>query len=242
MRKLFIIAFALLLITGSAFADVDTIEGVVTPAKVEGQTQVVAAGGASECDGKLICQNFEGTGYDNGETWSEAGSPNPNYTTSPIRGSQSLYCPSTLAYSEISISPQTNLWIHFAFKSDDITPSSSSSILELYNDTTLLSKIMNHSAGQIWAYHGSSVDTVATGLSDNTVYHIWLNYIASSGSDDGVLNVYYSTNTTRGSVALSISDGTSTGAINKVRLYGRFSNYWFDQVYASTSEITDVDN
>jgi len=30
------------------------------------------AGAPAECTGLLICQNFEGTGYDNSETWAYA--------------------------------------------------------------------------------------------------------------------------------------------------------------------------
>ena len=50
-----------------------------------------------DCTGKLGCQNFEGTGYDNSETWTEGtegtlttGVLNEDYAVSPIRGSQSL--------------------------------------------------------------------------------------------------------------------------------------------------------
>ena len=44
-----------------------------------------------ECDGYLVCQNFEGTGYDNEEVWTEVGDTiDPDEAVTVLRGSQSL--------------------------------------------------------------------------------------------------------------------------------------------------------
>ena len=47
------------------------------------------AAAVNECTGALVCQNFEGAGYDNydnGESWTTTDSPNPDYTTTVLRG------------------------------------------------------------------------------------------------------------------------------------------------------------
>lgn len=53
-------------------------------------TSISAAGGGGGTS-YLVNQGFEGTGYDNSESWTEAGTGvNEDYATSPIVGSQSL--------------------------------------------------------------------------------------------------------------------------------------------------------
>jgi len=78
-------------------------------------TSGVPVAGGDECDSTLVCQNFEGTGYDNSETW-DGTNDNEDYAgASVIRGSQSL----ELTYDAGIPSAGTNftaddeLWVHF---------------------------------------------------------------------------------------------------------------------------------
>lgn len=74
------------------------IGGAVSPTDyiaVLGAPQVASAPAATY----LLNQNFEGTGYDNSESWTETldgGTVDEDYTTTVLAGSQSLFMPAAL--------------------------------------------------------------------------------------------------------------------------------------------------
>ena len=85
---------------------------------------------APECDSYAhFCQNAEGSGYDNSETWTEAGatSPNEDYSgANVLRGSQSIEMQDTGSDARIT-SPAfsaTSFYGHFMMRNSAITSNS----------------------------------------------------------------------------------------------------------------------
>ena len=202
----------------------------------------------AECDSYLICQNFEGAGYDNGEIWTSGGvTVNPDEATTVLRGSQSLSISDTGAnpwvYSPL-FTAQAHVYGHFMFRTTDVTQAAAGQyIFELWNgEEASLGAIYLAYNGVLRGYHGTATANGST-LVNDTTYHIWWEYIAGSGSD-GVLNIWLSTSTTKpGSPDVSINTGTSTLAVDNVGMSSSRTgpvNY-YDQVYVDDAPIGNVD-
>lgn len=193
----------------------------------------------------LINQNFEGAGYDNSESWTEtAGNPDEDYTTTALRGSQSLYLQGG-GTIEFFLSPTfadaSTLWTHFMVQSSDYTPSDSYNLLEIRNNSTIVARLYLVNTGYFRIYHGTVNVTSSTHLSDATTYHVWLKYVVGSGSD-GEVELYISETTTRGEIDKSISNGDATADANNLYFKGRYGDFIIDHVLADDAEIGNVDN
>lgn len=199
----------------------------------------------STCDGFLICQNFEGTGYDNGETPTENvgdGTIDPDYTTDPGRGSQSIELTGSASYSSIywTISTGGTVDIHFMVKIPDTTPTGTTTI---YTDSGNYS-VQLLSNGNIRLYHGSAyTSTVSPPFTDDTWAHVWIHLEVSTGADDGVYQLYVAPDRYKPETPIiSGSNGNRTGNPAGVMLRGYLASagIYFDQVLVSTSVIGDV--
>lgn len=187
MKKLYLLILCLL-ITSPAFAFSPAIQAVIS------------AGGATvpECTGLLVCQNFEGTGYDNSETWTSGwnGTPDPDNATSPapLRGSQSLSIAGATGYAGVyhSMGDQGELYGHFLlrYNADFAGETVLVQLGRTDNYDVPVAKIKT-SAGQLIPMFGTQTD-VYVAISKDTTYRVWWYFKAATGACDnnGIIRVW----------------------------------------------------
>ena len=251
------VLFIVLLIPVIAFAG--GVSGVENPAKVNSVTEPDKVCGVSglanscadsSCTGFTVCQNFEETGYDNGESgdWNttlNGGTVDEDDTTATImRGSQQLKVLASVGNNTYASNGQGSgdtIWIHVRVKFADATPSTESSFINVSNG--YYARI--RSDGTIRIRHGTTnLDTSSGYVSDNTMRHFWFKFVKGTGAD-GEMVMYSSTDGTRGSAVLNGSSGTSTIQPSAIQLReesGYTGGTFFDQVLVTYdgTEIGDV--
>lgn len=158
-----------------------------------------------------INQNFEGAGFDNGETWlvytGDTGAANPDYTADPLRGSQSLHMKDddsegTYAVNIFSDGTGVNtLYGFFQIKFKDfIAVGSNKEIMHTYNTSggvpTEVHEILWHRcvAGPVVNLGIKFPDSTflygTAELSLNTKYYVWFYFNRDSSSQsDGWVKV-----------------------------------------------------
>lgn len=168
----------------------------------------------------LIKQGFEGTGYDNSETWTESGTGtiDEDEATVYASGSQSLEITSSAStdITYTTIGAQGTLYVHFMWHRGNLT--GTTTIFSLRAGSSTRARILSGSAGQLSFYHGATSAAITDAVADDTWVHIWLKYVKGTGSD-GVAECGWSTDTTRptsGNKFAAISTGTSTTDIDRV--------------------------
>lgn len=174
----------------------------------------------------LINQRFEGTGYDNSETWTETGSTvDEDSTITVLDGSQSLRVTTVAAegYTDSpAFSSQTQAWIYFLWR--PVTLDGASYIGALFGGGAERLWIRVNSDGTMRIDHGSvSASTVNT-VTAGTTYHIWARYQTGSGAN-GQGDIAFSTDGTKptsGDNFASLTTGTETTSVTVARL-GNFS-------------------
>lgn len=201
-------------------------------------------GGGGECGNYLVCQNFEGTGYDNGESWTETGATNdPDEAVVVLRGSQSFMQDMTAATPESKISFGNTdpvygflLWRIDLDNSEDVITIEDSS----NNDCFRLWK--NDTQDHLRVYCGTNwSEASTTTINPDTTYYIWWEYHKGTGAN-AVCKIWVSTSTTKPATPeIDKTDGNSTYTANKVNLltYGT-SEIYRDQVYVDDAQIGDV--
>jgi len=204
-----------------------------------------AAAPADECDGMLVCQNFEGTGYDNSESWTESGAPDEDWTGTILRGSQSLLLDDN-DNVYLAFTAQSEIWTHFLFQTVDATPASDLFIMRLTNGTTTQVYLRLKTSGVLRAESLYGVYAQGGSLADNTTYHIWTRYKKGTGVNAEV-DVYYGTSATiPESATISFSNGTGTLDINRITLLADPSSgtatadVFIDQVLVDDASIGSV--
>jgi len=206
-----------------------------------------------ECDGLLICQNYEGTGFDNSESWikqSGDGVFDEDYSTAPLRSLQSLRIKATTASSSKNItalgfSAASEVYGHAIIKFVS-TGSDQSIVMGLKSSTTAVARIEYRTNGTLSGYNGGATGVNSAGSRTGTTKHIWWHYKAASVSGDtiGTFQVYESADgnkpaspiITVGSVA-----GTSTLSVDVLNISATYgSEVIFDQVHLSTTDFATV--
>jgi len=147
-------------------------------------------------------ETFDAAGYDN-TGWSTAsGTPNADYTTSPLEGTQSLYCNN--AYISRSVTGTTKSFF-MMFKLGTVVSTYSPII---YSSGPQV--YFSYTGSPLTYLHGSATATGAINLVAGTVYYLWLDWVAGSGAN-GTLNAYLATTATKpGTPDASITTGTGT--------------------------------
>ena len=207
------------------------------------------AGGAAGAS-YLIKQGFEGAGYDNSETWTEAGSGtiDEDNTSTPLVDSQSLRITTSAntGLSEASFADRSDLWVYFQFRPEAI-PAATSQMAQILNGTTEVVRIRLTSTGalEVRPAGGTAIATVST-LSATTLYHVWVHYVKGSGAD-GYASIAFSTDGTKptsGNNFRESTNGTGTLDANKLRLGpgtagSTTQDLTFDKVRADDATIGD---
>jgi hypothetical protein len=195
--------------------------------------------------GYLVNQNFEGTGYDNGETWTTNGQTvDPDYTGLVLLGSQSLEVSWHLAnWSEVhtTYAGQTDVWAFCMFQvpsGDRPSAGVADQSFAISNSSgTILAAMTFNNAGTIALNaNGADSSASATASNDSTTWRVWLHYVSG-----GTCELFMSTTTTRPS-----SDGsgnvylTKTGAADtatRISCQNGNGGFVFDHVLVSVSSI-----
>lgn len=215
----------------------------------------------------FINQNFEGTGFDNGETWitnaGDTGAANPDYTTNPLLGSQSLYMKddnSEGTYAVNIYSDGTGYNAEYGFVRlkmlDFAAANATKEIMHTYNTSggnpTEAHEIIFHKVAadgnsavlSVYCNNGSyPCDTGTVSISLNTVYYVWFYFSRnSSRQSSGWVKISneQSIPATNDLEWTNVSAGLSyrgTGAIGFTTEHGNGYSYVVDQVIVSDSAI-----
>jgi hypothetical protein len=215
---------------------------------VGGGVTAAAACGDSSCTGFLVCQNFEGAGYDNSETWTEGGAPNEDSTSPILRGAQSLLCDAAEAGKGPAFA-QTEFYGHVLFQFGVDPPGGTRRLIYFVDSGEVIKgSILLLSTKYLRGEHGTgAANSSTTVLSVNTTYHIWWYWKSETeeSAADGKLTIWVAPLTTRDKASatqqIAITNGTSVETIDKVYLYGiAAETYSYDQVLIKTTDFTTV--
>lgn len=235
MCRNIILALVLLSFPLSAAENVKAI-GAVAKANVKAFGAVAEANikavGAVDNTGSaatyLINQNFEGTGYDNSESWTEnAGTPDEDYATSPapLVGSQSCQLNDGGVDETITSPTFTALaeaWFYFVMTPD--TLGASMSTYAQFRDASTSFVSAQYDAEGNWRISMSGGNSSATvdGMTADTVYEVLVHYVAGSGAN-AVGSVEFvplggGTFDGAGNNFTQFTSGTATASTDRVRL------------------------
>ncbi len=180
----------------------------------------IAGGTGDECTGYLVCQNHEGTGYDNDESWTESNVVNEDYATAPapFRGSYSVYLTDdgtdSYNYLDFTATDPVYVFARFAAKACDTAFHEVMKLKDSSNNVLLVRCKEVSSNPTFDIVHGSVASgSQASGYSYDTEYCFWFDYESGSGAD-GTANLYISTpsggDCTKPAATLSIANGDGT--------------------------------
>jgi len=202
--------------------------------------------GSAPAPSYLVNQNFEGTGYDNSESWSEttsSGTVDEDYTGVVLLGSQSLRLNSNegeVVDTKTSFTAQSTAWAFCLFQPK--TWNSSVGDTQFYladGSNNILAGMFVQNDGTVkFKVNGSSSAASATTLSLDQTYYVWIHYVTS-----GTCTLYMSTTSTRpssdGSGAVVLTGTAAATNTSKVILYNGYfgGQFIFDKVLVSGSEI-----
>jgi len=197
------------------------------------------------CSDFLICQNFEGSGYDNGESWTDVyANSNPDYTTTALRGAESWYGYDTgsdaLARASISGTP-SEAWFFLRFQVTNSSASGNKIVTLRYGTTTRMT-VEVLSTGYLRITHGISSKDGTTPIANSTTYYLWGYYKASTGGN-GIATIWLNTSGTKPTDSeATLPDGSQTGSVDRIYLTGSLttSATIIDQVLVDDSSIGDV--
>ena len=232
---LLILAFSF---TSHAWDYRDGIKAVITAKKSGGAGSCAD----SSCSGFLVCQNFEGTGYDNSESWTEScgsgATCDEDYSASPLRGAQSYKFTTGTSNSNVTIDYSAIDEVYF-FVRLTIENDQTGTIFIIRSTNTNLFTIGYSSGLNSLVYNGA---TGGAAVTLGTTYYIWGYYTKGTGANE-INRAWVSTTSTKPETAdYEITNGSNTEQANRGLLYDSANGTGsrFDQVLISTTEIGDV--
>lgn len=183
----------------------------------------------------LLQENFEGTGYE--LSWTETSTPDEDYTTTVLAGSQSWFADATTKYAHANFTAQDDCWAYALYRFNG-TPGANSIVFSLRNSSDAeLCSFRHRSANTPQAGPGSP--TAGSALSSGTTYHVWLHYIKGTGAN-ATTELYISTTGTRpGSPTSVATNSTGTTQASRIRISGHSGGAIFDKIRVSATAIGD---
>lgn len=179
--------------------------------------------------------DFEGPTYSNNGYWYNIGVGwDPNYTTTILSGTQSLYVPAgeTGFFSFLESGTDTTE-ISFMIRFDAL-PSTNNQFLSLQTSAGVaLATVKLYNSGRLYLTSGGKNYYDTTILSINTTYYLWLEYVMGAGGDSE-FHIYINTSPTKPSGPTgSITGGDETLQIARFNLNSALAqgtNYIFDEI------------
>lgn len=195
----------------------------------------------------LIRQDFEGTGYDNGEAWTvSSGSGamvNPDYTGVILAGSQSLRLFQSGGESGEVASPifatNSEIWAYFLMRPVDIQVGGFKPFAAFRDTGAVIRWEVTLNADGTVRLGSSGTATSVGAMSEGVTYHCWFHYKAGVSLDFG-----FSTNGTKptsGNRFVALTSGLQAGDVTRLIL-GRNSgvftcDYVFDKIRVNDEVI-----
>lgn len=166
-------------------------------AHTNGLAGVEEEGGGGE-ENYAVRQDFEGTGYDNGETWVETGGPDPDYTGVVLAGSQSLRLNQAAAAMSTYIEHATTNEVHGYALIRPVTIDTTNVrviIGVLQPNGTEVASVRVTTSGAVRVTSGASNGTTSATMSSGTTYHLWWRYHTDGA--DVTVETWFSTDGTK---------------------------------------------
>lgn len=191
-----------------------------------GGSIVATSGGGGGGVTLFFSEYFEGTGYDGGSWTSEgpgAGGENPDYTTSPLEGSQSLRIAASDVINVVSPSftAKTEVWGKLRVKCANETSAPRWIIQDASTPANLAEfRINNVGSGPQWqVLNNGGSTTLGSAVTLGTTYYVWFHWAKGTGANS-VTELFVSTSNAKpGSADVSITTGAA--ATDATRLYFR---------------------
>ena len=260
-RLITVIGILLTLLAGPSWA-VEPINLALAPAILGGAGAGGAAAPAGCCGGTsyLLCENFDGSSacYSGDATynicdgtWTAIGSPTFvfNYATSPapLEGSYSVHLASTTetgtGYSK-SFTENDTVHFFYIFNAHKRSAASLSAKILAADDTVLMT-VSN--AGYEWSIYCGTILGYSTTMAVDTTYYVWGDYTKGNGVNTAVCHLFHSTDTTKGSADITVTNGDAAAkkagkfVMNQPSVVAN-DDYIFDKIRVSTSSIGDNPN
>jgi hypothetical protein len=183
----------------------------------------------------LLAEKFEGLGYENAG-WFEVGTPNENYTSLILEGTQSLRCSlGEQVYRMLNGATNLNLYfmVHWRNWLENHT------VIDLSNPQGSPSGFLWASNGRLSIYHGTASATCPMALSAGVTYHVWVEWTKGTG-DNGSMNLFVSSTATKPATP-GARITTGNGGISERLYFGAPSptapSIVFDRVHMANSPI-----
>lgn len=205
---------------------------------------------ADECAGYEICENFEAAGYDE-VGWSESGSTiNEDYTTTVLRGAQSLYLDNSGSGNPIVTSPTfasslSTVWVAFRIQFPGNLPAANTIIFYLRNSTTNLLYVTYRTSFTGFRMSDGAVSCDTGSIAHSTTYYITIKYVSDPGGGNGVGEIYLDTDNTRpASPTASYTTSAQSFSADNLQILMSAStvDMIIDQILVDSDEITSVAN
>lgn len=192
------------------------------------------------CGDYLICQNFEGTGYDNSEAWTESGTVDEDYTTTILRGSQSCQITTTGYISPTDrFTGQSTLYMHWLYRKAS-NPGSEARLFTITSSMGYVAQGHLQTDGTIKLNVGNGTDVYTSELSNDTTYHIWVAYTAGT-IGNGSVSLYAGTGLTRPASPLATANNAAAvGDAEIFRIYTGGVTATVDQILVDGSSFSEV--
>lgn len=201
-------------------------QGLDDPAFVASLTVTAAASGPTY----LVEENFDGTG-DPGAAWTEFGTSNWDYTTSPapLEGTQSASCDGTAAAAYLNWNNGSGvdaLEVFFLFHIPSTLEVSETLVYIYDSGATIVGYVLIHVGAVLRIYNGTAFAATTGTIAADTTYYIWVRWEKGTGAD-GFASVAFSTDGTRpnsGNNYKEVTTGTATAQAQQVRPSATYSS------------------
>jgi hypothetical protein len=183
----------------------------------------------------VIRQGFEGTGYDNAETWTQSGSGtiDPDYTGLVLAGSQSLrlVTSGTAALTYRQITGQSTLYCRWRMRIVSID-SSAQTLMTIRAGTTLHASLVKDATGKLRVTAGGgTLNTSTDNIPVGTDLWMWAEYEQGTGSNSIARGGWSTTDTkptltASGATSAVSSNGTRTTPADRFYLGHNTNTTW----------------
>jgi hypothetical protein len=186
----------------------------------------------------IIAEDAEGEGTPSGWADEGTGTKDWDYTTTALRGNQSLYLSGTsAARTTYTFSGEAEIWGHFLYRIGTVADWD---IIFYGGDGTEHYVRFAGTDGTIRQVGGGDgLSSSANTIVADTTYHIW--YHITAGSGTGSCYLYVGTSTTRPASPTISQTGKTISNITAIQARSENTNvHIFDQIRVSDAEFTTV--
>jgi len=212
-----------------------------------------AGGGPNPPASPLLNQKFEGTGYDNSETWTESlggGIVDEDYTATVLDGSQSLRIQNAagggVSYTAETFTAGGERWAFCKIRLTSLEAVAVTRSIAFWNNVgATLAAVEINTSGTLHLVCGATTADTVDAMSTGTTYYMWFHYLKGTGAN-AVADVGFSTTSTRptsGNKFVQITTGSPTTDAVEFAIHvwnnNNPSDFIYDRVYVDDEQIGD---